>query len=252
MFRLLATINVSSDGEVECTNGIINGQRPTITITTTRSRSATIPHSKQQQYQQQPQQQQQQHQQHSITYNIPIQREKHQNQHQHQQFKIPVSMLLSTSDNNCINENIINNQHSNNTTVTTELNGNQLKINLSSGSGNKLYKPETQVAKPVDDTSIDAFNQSVPSKAANGGEILHSSGDEQAFVLAPPMCSKCNEAIDEPTKGVRVMDSLFHLYCFECQLCSMTLHDKNFYALDNNAYCESCYNVSLNVNNTAI
>ena len=59
-------------------------------------------------------------------------------------------------------------------------------------------------------------------------------------------CFRCNQNIYGAENGLRAMDHLFHVNCFNCFACGSLLHGKHFYALDQKSFCESCYLVYSN------
>lgn len=61
------------------------------------------------------------------------------------------------------------------------------------------------------------------------------------------ICMRCNERVLGPMDGMRAMDQLFHVACFSCFACGMSLQSQEFYAMDGNAYCENCYMVIMRV-----
>ncbi len=68
---------------------------------------------------------------------------------------------------------------------------------------------------------------------------LNAPNDPNYFGI----CLKCNEKIYGADNGLRAMDQLFHVNCFNCHSCAYPLQGKHFYAMEKKSYCENCYMV---------
>ena len=66
---------------------------------------------------------------------------------------------------------------------------------------------------------------------------LNASSDPNFF----GMCMKCNDKIYGADNGLRAMDQLFHVSCFNCHGCNISLQGQHFYAMEKKSFCESCY-----------
>ncbi|XP_051895260.1 filamin-binding LIM protein 1 isoform X2 [Pristis pectinata] len=59
------------------------------------------------------------------------------------------------------------------------------------------------------------------------------------------ICAFCNQAILPTLPAVQAMDKLFHENCLKCRKCNCRLVGKNYYNLDGDPHCESCYQNTL-------
>lgn len=53
-------------------------------------------------------------------------------------------------------------------------------------------------------------------------------------------CCKCNAIVTEAS-GCTAMENIYHIACFTCQQCQISLQGKPFYALDGKPFCEEDY-----------
>lgn len=58
-------------------------------------------------------------------------------------------------------------------------------------------------------------------------------------------CAKCNGVVEGEKTGCTAIDKIFHLSCFQCNKCSKLLHGTQFYVVEKDIFCESCYMDSL-------
>uniref|UniRef100_H2ZIL0 LIM zinc-binding domain-containing protein n=1 Tax=Ciona savignyi TaxID=51511 RepID=H2ZIL0_CIOSA len=58
-------------------------------------------------------------------------------------------------------------------------------------------------------------------------------------------CERCNAVVEGEGVGCTAMDRTFHISCFTCLKCHRSLHGEQFYCVDKDAWCDTCYTNSL-------
>jgi len=58
-------------------------------------------------------------------------------------------------------------------------------------------------------------------------------------------CAICNQVVEGEEVGCKAFGNVYHIACFNCVGCSKNLHGVEFYAVDSQPFCESCYLASL-------
>jgi len=174
---------------------------------------------------------------------VPILSPNSNNTNNGNSFLIPVSMKLSNPNPN---ENI----NVNNGSPTTK----SFNINLSP-TGNLIQQLNNLALSNNTNTSLANKGNIVISSNNN----LRNPSEDEVDVLRDILmknllasthqndtnfygtCFRCNQNIYGAENGLRAMDHLFHVNCFNCFACGSLLHGKHFYALEQKSFCESCY-----------
>lgn len=55
------------------------------------------------------------------------------------------------------------------------------------------------------------------------------------------VCGRCLQTISGDTNACSALDNVYHINCFTCIGCNVTLQGKSFFAMETKPYCEVCY-----------
>lgn len=110
---------------------------------------------------------------------------------------------------------------------------------------------------PVPDSNSDINNTtqrpSVPADLSTNAESeldyytktllanMANPSDDQCYGY----CDICKKVVEGEQVGCRAFGKVYHIACFVCVGCSKPLHGIEFYGVDNQPYCTSCYLESL-------
>lgn len=129
-------------------------------------------------------------------------------------YTVPVNSNVNTNANP-------NNNNSNNRSFNISVTSSSTGANLNNGNSNKTRIVEDQV-----DLLKDLLIKNLNAPA---------SADFYGY------CMRCNEKIIGAENGLKAMENVFHVACFNCYSCGTSLNGRHFYAMDENSYCEMCY-----------
>ena len=127
--------------------------------------------------------------------------------------------------------------NTNNASLMDNYAGYSIRSNMAKPSNtNNQVEDEVDLLK---DLLMKNLNTSTTT-ASQSGEV-NSHAPTTASNTFFGYCMRCNEKIIGAENGLRAMEALFHVACFNCYACGAGLQGKHFYAMDENSYCETCY-----------
>lgn len=58
-------------------------------------------------------------------------------------------------------------------------------------------------------------------------------------------CAICNQPVEGEKEGCKALGNIYHIKCFNCSVCSKSIHGVQFYSSNDKLFCQDCYLSSL-------